>query len=118
MRRHKFKATRTVVDGMSFPSKLEASVYSLLKLREHAGEIGGLERPGGVDLVLSPLGPIRYKPDFVFSENGVVTYVEAKGAMTDRWRLIRKLWAAFGPGPLEVWKGTYLKPFIQEVIRP
>ena len=40
---HKYRAQSTIVDGKSFPSKLEASVYSLLKLRERAGEFKNLK---------------------------------------------------------------------------
>ena len=46
MKRHKYSAVPTVVDGIRFHSKAEATHYAELKLREKAGEIH--------DLVLQP----------------------------------------------------------------
>lgn len=39
MRRHKFGAVATVVDGHTFPSKAEARRYQELRLLEKAGQI-------------------------------------------------------------------------------
>lgn len=41
---NKYRAKATIVDGIRFASKGEADRWCLLKLRERAGEIKGLER--------------------------------------------------------------------------
>ena len=48
---HKFHATKTVVDGITFASKKEAARYRELKLLEQAGEIESLE--------LQPVFPLK-----------------------------------------------------------
>lgn len=41
--KNKYNAKKTVVDGITFDSGMEARYYSQLKLREKAGEISQLE---------------------------------------------------------------------------
>lgn len=49
------------------------------------------------------LGPIRFRPDFrVAEEGGVEHYVDVKGAMTQRFRDVCKLWREHGPARLLV----------------
>lgn len=48
---HKFNAVKTVIDGHTFASKLEAKRYGELRLLEKAGKIEGLE--------LQPAFPLR-----------------------------------------------------------
>ena len=46
---------------------------------------------------------ITYKPDFRYTDTtGMHVWVEVKGVMTDRFRMIKKLWRVYGPGPLHV----------------
>lgn len=42
-RRHKYGASKTVVDGITFASKKEARRYGELRMLERSGEIRGLE---------------------------------------------------------------------------
>ncbi len=72
---HKFKAKQTISDNIKFASKLEASYYEQLKLRQKAGEVLFFLRqvpmaiPGG-----------KYLIDFVvFKENNEVDFIEIKG---------------------------------------
>lgn len=85
--------------GRSFASGLE---------RQRAGELVVLLRAGLItDLVFQPRvlltdAEISYHPDFAYHEKGRPVYEETKGYETDRWRIIRKLWAHYGPAPLRV----------------
>jgi len=110
---NKFKAQRTA-DG--FPSKLEAAVYQLLLLREKANEITDIRRQ---HKVLLTKAEIPWKIDFSFTDiaSGKTVYCEAKGVTDERFKLFQKLWPFYGHGPLEVWRGSYLKPKLAEIIK-
>lgn len=103
--------------GRSFASKLEASVYALLLLREKAGEIKEIECQ--VQVALSAAG-IIYKPDFRFvrTSDGKACFAEAKGFETPEWRIKLRLWKVYGAGPLEIWKGSAASPKLIETIIP
>ncbi len=77
--RHKFNAIRTERDGKSFPSKLEAKYYDMLKLRQKAGEVVFFLRQVPFDLP----GGVRYVVDYVvFLANFDVEFVDVKGRDT------------------------------------
>lgn len=115
--RKKYGNTHTGADGHSFHSKLEASVYQILKLREKAGELEILQTQDHVYLSQARIG---YVPDFRcrYLANGALFWVEAKGFETEKWPMIKKLWRFYGPGPLEIWKGTHMNPKLIETIVP
>ena len=47
----------------------------------------------------------RYRADFVvFKSNGEVYAIDVKGAETESFRRIRRLWLKYGPMPLKVVK--------------
>jgi len=123
--RSKYGNTTTEQDGYSFASKLEASVYQLLKLRAKALELQILQTQAQdhilpcITLYLSD-ARIGYIPDFkcLDLKNGTEFFVEAKGYETAKWPLIKKLWKAYGPAPLEIWKGHYLNPSLDDIIIP
>jgi hypothetical protein len=102
-----------------FPSKLEKAVYELLVLREKAGEISDIRRQ--VSLVLQD-GPqnvkITWRIDFAYTDkkNQTTTYCEAKGVETETYRLKLKLFRKNPLGRLEIWKGSYKKLYLDEVI--
>jgi hypothetical protein len=99
-----------------YASKLEAAVKRILDLRELAGEISDIKR-GAVELTCG----IKWNVDFNFIDNSTKKRVwcEAKGMETERYRICKKLWAGgFGPGDLEIWKGSWQKPCLVEVIKP
>jgi hypothetical protein len=112
---HKYGAKKTSLDGYSFGSKLEASVYGILKLREAAGEIESIQVQDHVYLTAAR---IAYVADFAFTvkATGARRWAEAKGVETPVWRLKRKLWKHFGPGYLEIWKGSHVRPVLVETI--
>lgn len=101
--RNKYGARRTRVGDRVFASKVEADYMRELQLREKAGDIADLFFQPVVTLVAG----VTYRPDasydvMVNGKEWRTEYVEVKGVMTDRFRLIQKLWKHSGPGPLLV----------------
>ena len=83
-----------------------------------------LERQSRVELTLAK---IPCKIDFSYDvpsemPDGILftrCWAEAKGAETERWRIIKKLWRFYGPGELSIWvAGRNGEPYLQETIRP
>jgi hypothetical protein len=101
----------------SFASKLEAAVYDELCLRQQRGDISDLRAQ---DIIYMTKSRIGYRVDFsAFNNNtGQRQYYEAKGFPTDVWKIKRRLWMHYGPGTLEIWGGTWIKPKVIETIRP
>lgn len=116
-KKKKYGNEKTQVDGRSFGSKLEASVYLVLKLREKAGELLILQAQ---DHVYLSDAEILYVPDFRCRDLTTLDdfWVEAKGFEAARWPTIKKLWKYYGPGRLEIWKGSHGAPFLAETITP
>lgn len=108
----KFGAIRT--EG--FASKLENSVYHLLLLRMNEGEFTKIIKQKSIDLAFG----ITWKVDFSCERpDGTMLYCEAKGMETPDYRLKVKMWAyGAGPGVLEIWKGSYQKPYLEKTIIP
>ncbi len=101
----KYKAQRVSYDHHSFASKFEAALYHWLKFREKNGEITEIKCQETVYLTKAR---IIYKPDFSYTdlETGKKVYAEAKGYETSDWRIKRRLWEYYGPGDLEIYKGS------------
>lgn len=116
-KKNKFGAKKTTVDGETFPSKAEAAVFQLFKVRQASGEVTELTR---YETIYLSDARVSYKPDWSFVETstGTKIFVEVKGVVTDRFRLIKKLWKAYGPTPLEIWKVNHRGPYLDEVITP
>lgn len=103
--------------GLSFASKLEAKVYDMLYMQEKTGQIKIDKIQAHVYLTDARILCI---PDFMITnlETGEQEFIEAKGFSTDRFLLIKKLWAFYGPAKLKIYKGTYKKIFLAETIVP
>lgn len=116
-RNHKYNAKRTKVDGVNFPSGLQANTYCHLKLLKDAGEIVDIKHE--VYTYLS-LAKIAFRVDFVVTwKDGSVTYAEAKGFETNEWLIKKKLWKFYGPGRLDIYKGRGKENvYISETIIP
>lgn len=114
-RKSKYGATRVEHDNHSFASKLESSVYTMLKARENAGEIEILQVQDHVYLTDAR---ISYVPDFkcLDKKTDKVFWVEAKGFSTPAFNIKKKLWRFYGPGILELWGGTHQRPVLIEII--
>jgi hypothetical protein len=108
--------TKVSFDGYSFASKLEGSVYQLLKLRMYAGEIKSIQPQDHIYLTKARIG---YIVDFKCTlMNGETLHVEAKGYPNETWPIKKKLWKFYGKNPLEIWGGSYLGPKLMETIIP
>jgi predicted nuclease of restriction endonuclease-like RecB superfamily len=116
-RKSKLKNSRICTDGYWFASKLEAAVYLQLKRQVTLGEIEILKHQARIALTEAS---IIYVPDFVCRNlrSGHLFYVEAKGFATPDWKIKKKLWSVYGPAPLQIWRGTYARPYLEEVITP
>lgn len=101
-------------DGHQHRSKLEASVCALLHLRKRKGEFTDIKIEDHLHLTNAKIG---YIVDFRCTKrDGTFLWVEAKGYPNDTWPIKKKLWKIYGPGVLEIWKGTALKPYLDEVV--
>ncbi len=89
----------------AYDSKLERDYHGDLLLRERAGLVSDVEQWPSVEL----LPDIRYKPDFKYTnnKNGLTYFVDCKGVLGERYRIIKKLWRLVGPATLlEVHRGA------------
>ena len=117
--RHKFNVDTRLnrLAGDPRGSKLERAVHQILKLREAAGEIVDIKQQARVHLG----DGIYWNVDFSFLNIRTNTriWAEAKGVKCGRYRICLKLWeGGRGPGPLEVWEGTYSRPQMKKLIIP
>lgn len=116
-KKNKYGAIKVSRAGISFASKLEAALYEHLKLLEMAGEIKIEKIQDHVYLSRARIG---YIPDFRIYDRETKSQVwcEAKGFETERWPVVKKLWKAYGPGPLRIYKGSYKSLALVEEIIP
>ena len=99
MARNKYRAVKTVVDGITFDSKREAARWSELLMLQRAKQISQLERQ--VHFVLAPpvmlwgekrkKPALRYVADFRFVWHGQIVVEDAKGRDTPIGRIKRHL---------------------------
>ena len=110
-RANKFHAKPTVRDGIRFDSRAEADWWAMLALSLRAGEIRSVNRQ-----VTYTLGDISYRADFeIVTDDGERIAQDVKGVETPRFRLVRRLWAKYGPCPLQVIKRRGRKWFIEVI---
>ena len=114
---NKYKAVATEVNGIKFPSKHEASVYQTLLDLEKEGVVKDIRRQ--IPILLSA-AKIKMVVDFqVYSvRDKDIIFIEAKGTETPVYRIKRRLWLAYGPGPLHVYGGSYKRPKLKETLIP
>jgi len=100
-KKNKYNAKRTIVDGINFPSELEASYYSHLKIRVLAGEVLYFLRQVPFHLP----GGVKYVVDFMeIHADGSVHYVDVKGKETRMFITKKKIVEALYPVEIEVVK--------------
>jgi hypothetical protein len=96
-RPNKYRAVRTIVDGITFASKAEARRYSELKILEKAGDIKELELQPSYPININDNHICTYRADFRYVDSGGVRVVEdVKGMKTPVYKLKKKLMQAFG----------------------
>ena len=103
----KYGAKKTVVDGITFPSKLEAKRYGELLILQKAGAISCLKRQVPFDLKVNGHLICRYIADFTYTQTatGEIVTEDAKGMMTPAFRLKAKLMEAVHGIVVQVWTG-------------
>jgi len=87
----KYGNIRTVVDGIKFASKAEASRYVLLREHQRQGEISDLEMQPKFPISLKNKPICSYFADFRYVRNGVTVIEDVKGVKTPIYRLKKKL---------------------------
>lgn len=114
---NKYNAKRTTIDGVAFPSALEAATFCHLLMLKKCGEISEIEHYFTVRLTRAQ---ISWKADFrVFDiKNNRYTLVEAKGCETETWRLKLRLYRVYGEYPLWIFKGSYRSLRLAEIVIP
>lgn len=99
MARRKYRNTPTEVDGIKFPSKLEAKRWCELKLLDRGGAISELKRQVPFELFGRNGGLIcRYRCDFMYRERGDFVVEDTKGMETPEFKIKRNLFADNYPG--------------------
>lgn len=89
--RNKYKAIKTIIDGIKFDSKKEGARYMQLKLMEKAGAISELSLQPKFDLMVNGTKCGFYKADFRYIENGKTVIEDVKGMKTPVYNLKKKL---------------------------
>jgi len=117
-RRNKYgnkPVARVCYYGYSHRSQLEAALCANNRLRELSGEI---EHVGHEVHVYLTDARILYVADYEYKicNSGEKLFLEAKGFEAPRWPTIKKLWKFYGPGSLEIWKGSASRLFLDETI--
>lgn len=97
---NKYRSKKTVVDGITFDSRLEARRYQELKLMERVGEISGLQLQKQYVLIPSQKlnnrvveREVNYIADFVYTlkSSGETVVEDTKGIKTKDYIIKRKL---------------------------
>lgn len=124
---HRHKAQRTVIDGISFPSRTEAELYSYLNTLKANGLICDLQMQVKVEPEVCQSCGVRAAPsvkvDFKFTEpkrfgdevRWVPVWAEGKGIATDRWNAFLAWWRHSGPGTLRIYNFNKRLKLIEEV---
>ena len=101
----KYNATRTVYQGQTYDSRLEASRAAELDLLVAAGQITKWERGKSWTLVAGCTKPdgkkdraITYKPDFQVYRGEEFWCEDTKGRSTEGFRMRLRLWWRVYPG--------------------
>ena len=95
-RGNKYNAQRTLLDGICFDSKAEATYYAGLQLRHKAGEVEDVELQRPYALIVDGALICTYRADFVFWDVAQRRrrVIDVKGVVTDVFRIKKKLMKA------------------------
>lgn len=106
----KYKNQKTVLDGIRFDSKLEASYYMYLKTLQLKGVVNFFLRQVPIHLSAD----VTYRVDFqVFYADGLIDFVDVKGFETETFKIKKKLVEDKYPFSLNIvskvnWNKTHL----------
>ncbi len=87
-KRNKFNAVSVVFNGIRFDSKAEMARYGSLRLLELTNQISDLELQPVLDLYAG----VKYKPDFMYTENGVTVVEDVKGGKATQTSSFKDKW--------------------------
>lgn len=125
---HKYRAVKTIIDGIAFPSKLEANVYCHLKMLEKQGILKDIRLQQRVDIdvpiaviedgKIQVVNRVRSKVDFKVFDKALNqdVWVEAKGVETSHWRKFKTAWKKMKPGILRIYKANHRGVYMSEEI--
>ncbi len=116
-KKYRNKVVRTP-NGERYDSKAEFQLFRWFELMEKQKMYSDIRRQVQIKLTDAK---ILYIVDFlVFShEKGCDVYAEMKGFETSDWRIKKRLWAYYGPGPLHIYKpGSDGWPVLSEELNP
>lgn len=90
----KYGNKKTKVGDLTFDSKLEAERWQELCELQRAGKIGFLKRQRSFLLAVNGVSICRYRADFTYVENGCLVVEDAKGFLTDVYKIKKRLMRA------------------------
>lgn len=95
-KKSKYNAKITYVDGIMFHSRWEAKRYSILKIKEKAGEIENLQLQVPYPIIINGLKVTTYISDFVYldKEKNEEIVEDSKGFITQEYQIKRALMKA------------------------
>ena len=92
---NKYRNIKTVVDGIKFDSKKEATRYIELKLMQEHSLISNMERQPVFDIVINQKKIATYKADFryfdISKQMWIIEDVKSKATKTPVYRLKKKI---------------------------
>ena len=91
MKKNKYRAIKTTIDGIKFDSMKEGARYRQIKLLEKAGKITDLELQPKYDLIVNGKKVGLYKADFRYIEEGKLVVEDVKGMKTAIYNLKKKM---------------------------
>lgn len=99
MRKNKFGAIKTVIDGIAFASKKEAERYKILSLLESQGRIDNLRLQPRIPLMVNGVKIGHYVADFQYDLSGkqVIEDVKSKATRTPVYKIKKKILETYDP---------------------
>tara|TARA_B100002019_G_C21271257_1_gene602479 strand:+ start:2494 stop:2853 length:360 start_codon:yes stop_codon:yes gene_type:complete len=103
MRKNKFGAVKTVIDGITFASKKEAERYKILALLESQGKIDNLRLQPRFPLMVNGVKIGYYIADFQYDLSGkqIIEDVKSKATRTPVYQIKKKILKTYDP-PVEI----------------
>lgn len=116
---HKYNARKTHCKWANHPhpSGLEAEVCDILALRQKAGDIRNLKWQQTVELDYG----LRWKVDWSFEQSPDWHFrlAEAKGKEDATFKHKYRMYTqGCGKWPLEMWRGTWKRPYLDKIVFP
>ena len=97
--KNKYRAVKTVVDGITFHSKKEAERYKILALLEAQGKIDNLRLQPRIALMVNGKKIGQYVGDFEYKHDGKVILEDVKSPATRTpiYKLKKKILETYDP---------------------